>query len=130
MSTSSEKKQKSQGGGGQNSASKTTSKSSAPSKKEPASTTSTASTEDNAGKKQEAEGGGGGGIFKPFMVLSQVKTKNVHFQLHYLTRNFQVNLFRRFSQYRRLPQEPPPKDRLEVELNRLNNKIVSKVFSI
>ena len=37
-----------------------------------------------------------------------------------------VNLFRRFSTYRRLPQaDPAPKDRLEKELDRLTNKIVS-----
>ena len=52
---------------------------------------------------------GGGGIFKPLVVLALPG----------------VNLFRRFSQYRRLPQEPP-KDKLEVELERLNNKIVSE----
>jgi hypothetical protein len=50
----------------------------------------------------------GGGLFRPLVVLAG------------------VNLFRRFSsQYRRLPQEPP-KDRLEQELERLNNKIVSE----
>ena len=37
-------------------------------------------------------------------------------------------VFRRFSQYRRLPQEPPPKDRLEQELDRLTNKIVSRLL--
>ena len=50
----------------------------------------------------------GGGIFRPLVVLALPG----------------VNLFRRFSQYKRLPQDPP-KDRLEVELERLNNKIVS-----
>ena len=54
---------------------------------------------------------GGGGIFKPLVVLALPG----------------VNLFRRFSQYRRLPQEPP-KDKLEVELERLNSKIVSEFF--
>lgn len=49
---------------------------------------------------------GGGGIFRPLVVLALPG----------------VNLFRRFSQYRRLPQDPP-KDKLEVELDRLNNKI-------
>ena len=49
-----------------------------------------------------------GGIFRPLVVLALPG----------------VNLFRRFSQYKRLPQDPP-KDRLEVELERLNNKIVS-----
>ena len=55
---------------------------------------------------------GGGGIFKPLVVLALPG----------------VNLFRRFSQYRRLPQEPP-KDKLEVELERLNNKIVSELLT-
>lgn len=49
-----------------------------------------------------------GGIFRPLVVLALPG----------------VNLFRRFSQYKRLPQDPP-KDKLEVELERLNNKIVS-----
>ena len=53
---------------------------------------------------------GGKGIFRPFAVLALPG----------------VNLFRRFSTYRRLPQgEPAPKDRLEKELDRLTNKIVS-----
>ena len=56
----------------------------------------------------DASGSSSGGIFKPFIVLGLPG----------------VNLFRRFSQYRRLPQDPP-KDKLEVELERLNNKIVS-----
>ena len=51
---------------------------------------------------------GGGGIFRPLVVLALPG----------------VNLFRRFSQYKRLPQDPP-KDKLEVELERLNGKIVS-----
>ena len=56
---------------------------------------------DEAGRKS---------IFRPFVVLALPG----------------VNLFRRFSTYRRLPQtEPAPKDRLEKELNRLTNKIVS-----
>ena len=56
------------------------------------------------------EGSGGKGIFRPFVVLALPG----------------VNLFRRFSTYRRLPQaEPAPKDRLEKELDRLTNKIVS-----
>jgi hypothetical protein len=57
----------------------------------------------------------GGGFFRPFVVLALPG----------------VNLFRKFSQYRRLPQDPP-KDKLEVELDRLNNKIVSilKVKSV
>ena len=49
-----------------------------------------------------------GGIFRPLVVLALPG----------------VNLFRRFSQYKRLPQDPP-KDKLEVELERLNSKIVS-----
>jgi len=57
------------------------------------------------------EGSGGKGIFRPFVVLALPG----------------VNLFRRFSTYRRLPQaEPAPKDRLEKELDRLTNKIVSE----
>lgn len=63
------------------------------------------------GKGNDATSSGGGGIFRPFVVLALPG----------------VNLFRRFSQYRRLPQEPPPKDKLEVELDRLNSKIVSKM---
>ena len=56
------------------------------------------------------EGSSGKGIFRPFVVLALPG----------------VNLFRRFSTYRRLPQaEPAPKDRLEKELDRLTNKIVS-----
>ena len=51
---------------------------------------------------------GSGGIFRPLVVLALPG----------------VNLFRRFSQYKRLPQDPP-KDKLEVELERLNSKIVS-----
>ena len=61
---------------------------------------------------EKSTGGGGGGIFKPLVVLALPG----------------VNLFRRFSQYRRLPQEPP-KDKLEVELERLNNKIVSELLT-
>ena len=53
---------------------------------------------------------GGGGIFRPLVVLALPG----------------VNLFRRFSQYKRLPQDPP-KDKLEVELERLNSKIVSQI---
>ena len=57
------------------------------------------------------EGSSGKGIFRPFVVLALPG----------------VNLFRRFSTYRRLPQaEPAPKDRLEKELDRLTNKIVSE----
>ena len=60
-------------------------------------------------KSAEADGAsGGGGIFRPLVVLALPG----------------VNLFRRFSQYKRLPQDPP-KDKLEVELERLNSKIVS-----
>ena len=55
-----------------------------------------------------ATSGSGGGIFRPLVVLALPG----------------VNLFRRFSQYKRLPQDPP-KDKLEVELERLNGKIVS-----
>ena len=59
-----------------------------------------------------ATSGSGGGIFRPLVVLALPG----------------VNLFRRFSQYKRLPQDPP-KDKLEVELERLNGKIVS-VFDV
>ena len=53
---------------------------------------------------------GGKSIFRPFVVLALPG----------------VNLFRRFSTYRRLPQaDPAPKDKLEKELDRLTNKIVS-----
>ncbi len=64
------------------------------------------SEESDKGKDGAASSGG---IFRPFVVLALPG----------------VNLFRRFSQYKRLPQDPP-KDKLEVELERLNNKIVSK----
>ena len=57
----------------------------------------------------QGKGEKGGGIFRPLVALGLPG----------------VNIFRRFSQYRRLPQEPPPKDRLEQELGRLTNKIVS-----
>ena len=61
---------------------------------------------------------GGKSIFRPFVVLALPG----------------VNLFRRFSTYRRLPQaDPAPKDKLEKELDRLTNKIVSsrqQLFSI
>ena len=56
------------------------------------------------------ESNSGKSIFRPFVVLALPG----------------VNLFRRFSTYRRLPQaDPAPKDRLEKELDRLTNKIVS-----
>ena len=60
--------------------------------------------------QSSAECNGGKSIFRPFVVLALPG----------------VNLFRRFSTYRRLPQaDPAPKDRLEKELDRLTNKIVS-----
>ena len=64
----------------------------------------------NAGSSGNgSEGSGGKSIFRPFVVLALPG----------------VNLFRRFSTYRRLPQtDPAPKDRLEKELDRLTNKIV------
>ena len=80
-------------------ASKTSSKTSKSSK-------NASSTNNN--EQASNDSSSGGGIFRPLVVLALPG----------------VNLFRRFSQYKRLPQDPP-KDRLEVELERLNNKIVS-----
>ena len=71
-------------------------------------TTNSASPEVDANKK---DGKSGGGLFKPLVALGTLP-----------------GVFRRFSQYRRLPQEgqgAPPKDKLEHELGRLTNKIVS-----
>ena len=82
-------------------ASKTSSKTSKSSK-------NASSTNNNEQASNDSSSSGGGGIFRPLVVLALPG----------------VNLFRRFSQYKRLPQDPP-KDRLEVELERLNNKIVS-----
>ena len=62
----------------------------------------------NKEEKEKSESSSNGGIFRPLVVLALPG----------------VNLFRRFSQYKRLPQDPP-KDKLEVELERLNSKIVS-----
>lgn len=71
-------------------------------------TSSNSSPEVEANKKDAKSGGG---LFKPLVALGTLP-----------------GVFRRFSQYRRLPQEgqgQPPKDKLEHELGRLTNKIVS-----
>ena len=69
------------------------------------------SAEANGDSASGSSGGSSGGIFRPLVVFALPG----------------VNLFRRFSQYKRLPQDPP-KDKLEVELERLNSKIVSNVW--
>ena len=80
-----------------------------PASKTSKSSKNASSTNNNEqGSNDSNSSSGGGGIFRPLVVLALPG----------------VNLFRRFSQYKRLPQDPP-KDRLEVELERLNNKIVS-----
>ena len=86
--------------------------------------TSKPATDLEAGRKDgkstssSSVSGGGGGLFKPFATLGTLP-----------------GVFRRFSQYRRLPansqpESSRPKDKIEHELGRLTNKIVSQDISL